>query len=76
MIVSTIPPIRSERADSSAIAADTSRDESATWRIASVACCADCTPFLGDRAGLLRVARGLLALAALSVAARAVSAAV
>ena len=44
VIVSTMPPIRSERAESSPIASDTSRELSATWRIASVACCAAATP--------------------------------
>ena len=44
VIVSTIPPMRSERAESSWIAAETSSEEAATWRIASDAWLAASTP--------------------------------
>jgi hypothetical protein len=37
LMVSTMPPIRSLRADSSSIALATSAEESATWRIAPLA---------------------------------------
>ena len=44
VIVSTMPPIRSERADRSSIAVATSAEESATPRMAPVACSAALTP--------------------------------